>query len=186
MSEFIIRNGELYHHGVKGMKWGVRKSDPRTKEIQEKRVAYKKARQEYNRSFNKASARGRAAWSPIKRRRDANLKRWEDASDKAKKLETAKKEYDEARGRTVDKAAKKPKQSRRVADAVAKGHGKTAKVLSKVGTAFLVDQAFYGGAGTKLAGKAIKTAGMATITAYKMSKGDTDIRWYDKKGNRVG
>lgn len=25
MSEYIIVNGELYHHGVKGMKWGVRK-----------------------------------------------------------------------------------------------------------------------------------------------------------------
>lgn len=24
---YIIVNGELYHHGVKGMKWGVRKSD---------------------------------------------------------------------------------------------------------------------------------------------------------------
>lgn len=25
MSEYVIVNGELYHHGVKGMKWGVRK-----------------------------------------------------------------------------------------------------------------------------------------------------------------
>ena len=28
MSDYILTsNGELYHHGVKGMKWGVRKSD---------------------------------------------------------------------------------------------------------------------------------------------------------------
>lgn len=25
MSDYIIINGELYHHGVKGQKWGVRR-----------------------------------------------------------------------------------------------------------------------------------------------------------------
>lgn len=28
MSEYVIANGELYHWGVKGMKWGVRKKRP--------------------------------------------------------------------------------------------------------------------------------------------------------------
>lgn len=28
MSEYVIVHGELYHHGVKGMKWGRRKKRP--------------------------------------------------------------------------------------------------------------------------------------------------------------
>ena len=36
MGNYFIVNGELYHHGVKGMKWGVRKDrkrDSATKKI---------------------------------------------------------------------------------------------------------------------------------------------------------
>ena len=38
MSNYIIHNGELYHHGVKGMKWGVRRSS----EVRSVNKAYKK------------------------------------------------------------------------------------------------------------------------------------------------
>jgi hypothetical protein len=46
--DYIYTNGELYHHGVKGMKWGVRKKDglytrlhnKRTKKTREKNNVY--------------------------------------------------------------------------------------------------------------------------------------------------
>ena len=30
MNEYIINNGELYHYGVKGMKWGVQRREEST------------------------------------------------------------------------------------------------------------------------------------------------------------
>lgn len=37
MANYIIIDGELYHHGVKGMKWGVRKKDNRAYASRSKR-----------------------------------------------------------------------------------------------------------------------------------------------------
>lgn len=45
---YIYKNGELYHHGVKGMKWGVRRKRNNTTEVHEdyKRAHTKKSVQE--------------------------------------------------------------------------------------------------------------------------------------------
>jgi surface antigen len=61
-----------------------------------------------------------------------------------------------------------------------------AGILAKVGQAYVSDQVFFGGAGTKMAKETIKAMGMAGITAYTMARGGYDIKWYDKQGNRVG
>jgi hypothetical protein len=34
--EYVIVNGELYHHGVKGMKWGVRREQKKLAKAQKK------------------------------------------------------------------------------------------------------------------------------------------------------
>lgn len=104
---------ELYHHGVKGQKWGVRRyqnkngsltpagkkryslveNDNSPTKLETAKTALYKANKAYDKAFNKAHARSIAAYSPLKKHREANDKRWEDAANKAKEANKAKKEY---------------------------------------------------------------------------------------------
>ena len=106
---------ELYHHGILGQRWGKKNGPPyplsvkdhsasekkagwkksldSNGELEEKKKAYKQARREYQKSFNKAYNLSIAAYSPVKSHREANKKRWEDASGKAQKYLDAKQEY---------------------------------------------------------------------------------------------
>lgn len=91
----INDNNYLQHYGVKGMKWGVRRA--KNPVLSEKKAAYKQAKKDYNKAYNKAYNRAVAAYSPIKKHRQANDARWEDAANKAEKLNTAKTEYKQAK-----------------------------------------------------------------------------------------
>lgn len=53
----------------------------------------KAAKKAYNKSFNKAYNRAAAAYSPIKKHREANDARWNDAAEKAEAYVNAKKNY---------------------------------------------------------------------------------------------
>lgn len=90
---------ELYHHGVKGMKWGVRKKRESAtfKDYRSKKAAYKQAKRDYNKSFNKAYNKASAAYSPFKKHRQANDERWNDVYDKAKAADKAQKAYKQAK-----------------------------------------------------------------------------------------
>ena len=115
----------LNHHGIKGQKWGVRRYQyadgtltPAGKkrysgdggDVRYKKDQYKSAKRDYNKSFNKAYNRAAAAYSPIKKYRDANDARWEDAENKAKQADKARKEYKAAK-KAYDKNKKAARET---------------------------------------------------------------------------
>lgn len=75
-----------------------------------KKDQYKSAKRDYNKSFNKAYNRAAAAYSPIKKYRDANDARWEDAENKAKQADKARKEYKAAK-KAYDKNKKEARET---------------------------------------------------------------------------
>lgn len=46
--DYIIVNGELYHHGVKGMKWGVRRAAKKQARLERKKAIRKKYDDSYD------------------------------------------------------------------------------------------------------------------------------------------
>lgn len=102
-----MNNNELYHYGVKGMKWGVRryqnKDGTYTSAGKKRRVTYddvesakkqmKSAKKAYNKAFLKADTYRAAVLSPIKKHREANEQRWDDAIKKGMAYNDALKNY---------------------------------------------------------------------------------------------
>lgn len=177
---YTIHNGELYHYGVKGQKWGRRRyqnPDGSLTPAGIKRYAkksYAKSSYESNTSVSgKVYDKFTGAHKII-----ADVK-YEQSS--TKKNKEAAEQY------LAEKQAKKNVPMKQKArNAAEKGAQVTANTLAKVGSAYVSDQLFFGGTGTKIAKEAINTAGRATITAYTMARGGYDIKWYDKNGRRVG
>ncbi len=182
MSEFIIYDGELYHHGVKGMKWGVRRyqnpdgsltpsgkkryrSTGYVSTFQAKRNATRAANEARKKSIADSRANG-----------PKGIGSFQKANRKA--LAAKRQAYDEsmARDRAHNEQLKLTK----------KGAYKARKVLARAGTAFLTDKSMNEGVVTDAIGKAAVQTGRAVVTAVVMARGGHDIKWYDKHGNRVG
>ena len=105
-----MNNLYLEHHGIKGQKWGVRRyQNPDGSYTAAGRDRYgvgeakqklKNAKTAYNKSFNNAYNKAIAAYSPFKKHREANQKRWEDVYDKAGDVRKAKEDYKTAKRQT--------------------------------------------------------------------------------------
>lgn len=66
-----------------------------------------------------------------------------------------------------------------------RGMKNVSETMGKIGMAYMADQIFYGGAGTRATKTAIKTVGILTISAVAKARGATDIHWYDKYGRKI-
>ena len=98
MNYIITRTNpdELYHFGVKGMKWGHRKSLPTSSlrnQVDSAKTTYKNAKKAYNKSFNEAYKHRAEAYSFSKERRKANDARWAKNYEDSNKLDSAKADY---------------------------------------------------------------------------------------------
>lgn len=150
----LTSNGELYHYGVKGMKWGVTQAREAGRELNRKRSVYRRAKL----SRNLSALRGESGVSVAYKQDNYNQ---------------AKYEYKQAKREFNRNAPAKVKAER--------GARNAAVALAKIGAMHVIDKKYFGGVGTasaKIATEAaVKVVGMTAITAYSLASGHTNLKW---------
>lgn len=151
MSEYILTaDGELYHYGVKGMKWGKRKARYETSDIRKRYDQAKANKKAANKTYNKAY--NKYANNPLNAFTKKGTERWNDVLDKAKAANKADQEY-----KQVKKARKKAIKS-------------TARDIER--KASFGDKMTYNSATYKKAAKYVVDNNMSVAEATKKAKGD--------------
>ena len=160
----LTSNGELYHYGVKGMKWGVNKAREASRDLDRKERAFKRAKRVHAMTASIAT-------------RDPSAANLYLRTSSANELKDARRTYKDAKREFRQNAPTRVK--------VERGAKIAAKSLAKIGTAYAIDQKFNNGRGTKAVKDAIKVAGILTVSAVAKARGATDIHWYDKDGRKI-
>ena len=173
---------ELYHHGVKGMKWGVRRYQNKDGSLTDKGIKRYAKKGYAQDSLNSNKTIAGKIYDKYTGAHKMHADAIYETSSKKKNRERAE-QY--LRDKEKEKNNKTPAK-KKAAKLAAKGATAAAGAASKIGLAYMTDQIFYGGAGTAACKEAIRGIGMATITAFTMARGGYDIKWYDKQGRRVG
>jgi hypothetical protein len=151
----------IAHHGIKGMKWGVRRYQRKDGTLT---PAGKKR---HNKDYTDKQRKNDRAFYGSRGEKRINSKLNEGYGLRG------------ARHFEVERKERKEK----IAKSVKKGAKKTGQVLGKLGMAYVSDQVFFNGLGTdtvKYTAKAtIKTVGRTVVNAYVMARGGYDIHWYN-------
>ena len=161
---------ELYHYGVPGMKWGVRKRYLNSDGSLNDKGIKKYAKKGYAKdAYNSNKTRLGKIYDRYTGAHKISADIQYDTSTKSKNRKRAE-QYLKDKNKSKNRSTK---------EKAIRFTAKAAKASAIVGKAYLADRIFFNGSGTKAVKATSKAAGRAAVTAYMRLRGRTNIRWYD-------